>query len=33
VSSTANAIRELFVDPVRTGGSWIEQNAMLTAAV
>ncbi|MEQ4208525.1 hypothetical protein [Actinopolymorpha sp. B9G3] len=31
VSSTANAIRELFGNPVPTGGSWIEQNAALMA--
>jgi ABC-2 type transport system permease protein len=33
VSSTANAIRELFGNPVPTGGSWIEQNAALMAVV
>ncbi|GAA4077150.1 ABC transporter permease [Nonomuraea soli] len=31
VSSTANAVRELFGNPVPLGGSWIEQNAMLMA--
>jgi ABC-type multidrug transport system permease subunit len=31
VSSTANAIRELFGNPVPLGDSWIEQNAMLMA--
>ncbi len=33
VSSTANAIRDLFGNPVVTGGSWIEQNALLMAVV
>jgi ABC-2 type transport system permease protein len=33
VSSTANAIRELFGDPVPVGDSWIEQNAQLMAVV
>lgn len=33
VSSTANAIRELFGNPVPSGGSWIEDNAMLMAVV
>ncbi|WP_167343610.1 ABC transporter permease [Streptomyces albus] len=33
VSSTANAIRELFGNPVPTGGSWIEQHALLMAVV
>lgn len=33
VSSTANAVRELFGNPVPSGGSWIEQNAMLMAVV
>lgn len=33
VSSTANAIRELFGNPVPTGGSWIEQHALLAAVV
>jgi len=31
VSSTANATRELFGNPVPLGDSWIEQNAMLMA--
>ncbi|RBM17762.1 ABC transporter permease [Streptomyces sp. PT12] len=31
VSSTANAIRELFGNPLPTGGSWVEENAMLLA--
>jgi ABC transporter DrrB family efflux protein len=33
VSSTANAIRELFGNPVATGGGWIESNALLMAVV
>jgi len=33
VSSTANAIRELFGNPVPVGESWIEQHAMLMALV
>ena len=33
VSSTANAVRELFGNAVPTGGSWIEQNALLMAVV
>jgi len=33
VSSTANAIRELFGNPVQSGGSWIEDNAVLMAVV
>ena len=33
VSSTANATRELFGNPVPLGDSWIEQNAMLMAVV
>ena len=33
VSSTANAIRELFGNPVPTGDSWIEQHAMEMAVV
>ena len=33
VSSAANAIRELFGNPLPTGDSWIEQNAMLMAVV
>jgi len=33
VSSTANAIRELFGNPVASGGSWIEENALLMAVV
>ncbi len=33
VSSTANAIRELFGNPVASGGSWIEENAALMAVV
>jgi ABC transporter DrrB family efflux protein len=33
VSSTANAIRRLFGNPVPGGGSWIEDHAMLMAVV
>jgi ABC-2 type transport system permease protein len=33
VSSTANAVRELFGNPVATGGGWIESNALLMAVV
>jgi ABC-type polysaccharide/polyol phosphate export permease len=33
VSSTANAVRELFGNPAPTGDSWIEQNAQLMAVV
>jgi ABC-2 type transport system permease protein len=33
VSSTANAARELFGNPVPLGGSWIEQHALLMALV
>ncbi len=33
VSSAANAIRELFGNPVAGGGSWIEENALLMAVV
>ncbi|MDB1088149.1 ABC transporter permease [Streptomyces sp. ACA25] len=33
VSSTANAARELFGNPLPTGGSWIEENALLMAVV
>lgn len=33
VSSTANAIRDLFGNPVPLGDSWIEQNATLMAVV
>jgi ABC-2 type transport system permease protein len=33
VSSTANAIRELFGNPLPLGNSWIEQNALLMAVV
>ncbi|WP_103502824.1 MULTISPECIES: ABC transporter permease [Streptomyces] len=33
VSSTANAVRELFGNPVPHGGSWIESNAPLMAVV
>lgn len=33
VSSTANAIRELFGNPVPSGGSWIEEHALLMAVV
>ncbi|QGK68210.1 ABC transporter permease [Allosaccharopolyspora coralli] len=33
VSSTANAIRELFGNPAPLGDSWIEQNAILMALV
>ncbi|CRK56296.1 Putative ABC iron siderophore transporter, fused permease and ATPase domains [Alloactinosynnema sp. L-07] len=33
VSSTANAIRELFGNPVPTGDSWIEQHALLMSIV
>ncbi|MEV1009431.1 ABC transporter permease [Streptomyces sp. NPDC049881] len=31
VSSTANAIRDLFGNPVPLGGSWVEQHALLMA--
>lgn len=33
VSSTANAIRELFGNPVASSGTWIEDNALLMAVV
>jgi ABC-type multidrug transport system permease subunit len=33
VSSTANAAGELFGNPVVSGGSWIEQHAVLMAVV
>ncbi|MEE1938345.1 ABC transporter permease [Streptomyces sp. TRM 70361] len=33
VSSTANAVRELFGNPVPGGGSWIEEHALLMAVV
>jgi ABC-type multidrug transport system permease subunit len=33
VSSTANAIRELYGNPVPTGDSWIEEHALLMAGV
>ncbi|MFD7664815.1 ABC transporter permease [Streptomyces sp. NPDC059788] len=33
VSSTANAVRELFGRPGATGGSWIEEHALLMAVV
>jgi ABC-2 type transport system permease protein len=33
VSSTANAVRELFGNPLPTGDSWIEEHAVLMAAV
>jgi ABC-2 type transport system permease protein len=33
VSSTANAVRELFGNPLAGGGSWIEQDALLMAVV
>lgn len=33
VSSTATAIRELFGNPVASGGSWIESHALLMAVV
>jgi ABC-2 type transport system permease protein len=33
VSSTATAIRDLFGNPVATGGSWVEDNAILMAVV
>jgi len=33
VSSTANAIRELFGNPLAGGSSWIEQHALLMAVV
>jgi hypothetical protein len=33
VSSTVTATRELFGNPVASGGSWIEQNALLMAVV
>ncbi|GAB2834699.1 ABC transporter permease [Streptomyces daliensis] len=33
VSATANAIRELYGNPLPTGGSWIEENSALMAVV
>ncbi|UCM91799.1 ABC transporter permease [Streptomyces marincola] len=33
VSATANAIRDLYGNPLPTGGSWIEENAQLMAVV
>ncbi|MGH3911682.1 MAG: ABC transporter permease, partial [Pseudonocardiaceae bacterium] len=33
VSSTANAIRQLFGNPVVSGGGWIEEHALLMAVV
>jgi ABC-2 type transport system permease protein len=33
VSSTANAVRELFGNPLAGGGSWIEQHALAMAVV
>ncbi|KPC66226.1 ABC transporter permease [Streptomyces chattanoogensis] len=33
VSSTANAVRELFGNPAATGGSWVEAHAVLMAVV
>ena len=33
VSATVTATRELFGNPVASGGTWIEQNAMLMAIV
>lgn len=33
VSSTANAIRQLFGNPTADGGTWIEQHALLMAVV
>ncbi|MFB7899283.1 ABC transporter permease [Streptomyces xiamenensis] len=33
VSATAGAIRELFGNPMPTGGSWIEENALLMAVI
>lgn len=33
VSSTANAIRQLFGNPMASGGSWIEEHALLMAVV
>jgi ABC-2 type transport system permease protein len=33
VSSTANAARELFGNPLPTGDSWIEQHAMMMSVV
>ncbi|PJE97638.1 multidrug ABC transporter permease [Streptomyces carminius] len=33
VSSTANAVRDLFGAPAPTGGSWIEEHALLMAVV
>jgi ABC-type multidrug transport system permease subunit len=33
VSSTANAIRQLFGNPVASGGTWIEQHALVMAIV
>jgi ABC-2 type transport system permease protein len=33
VSSTANAVRDLYGNPLPTGGSWIEEHALLMAVV
>ena len=33
VSATANAIRELFGNPLPLGGSWIEQSSLMMAVV
>jgi hypothetical protein len=33
VSATANAIRDLFGNPLPSEGAWIEENAMLMAVV
>lgn len=33
VSSTANAVRHLFGNPVPSGGSWIEEHALMMAVV
>lgn len=33
VSATATAIRELFGNPAASGGTWVETNAALMAAV
>ncbi|WP_049580015.1 ABC transporter permease [Streptomyces sp. SBT349] len=33
VSATANGIRELFGNPMPTGGSWVEENSLLLAVV
>lgn len=33
VSATANAVRDLFGNPIPTGGSWVEEHALLMAVV